>query len=95
MEDVVSLERIDWVPILIHIFVLFHALTDALAKIGPFLLVLLVPLLQGLVVLLHHILLFTDNSEVFSKLLALRFLFVDVLIQLVDPLLQIVNFCVQ
>lgn len=94
MEDVVTLEGVDGVAVLVDVLVLLHALANALAQVGPLLLVLLVPLLHGLAVLKSDILLLTDHLEVFSEFDAFLFLFVDVLIELVDSLLKVVNLVV-
>ena len=80
LKDIVSLERIDRIPILIDILVLLHFLSNSLTQLGPLVLVLLVALLQGLILLLHLLLLLTCHSQIFLKNLALLFFLVDVLI---------------
>lgn len=95
VKDIIALVWINWIPVLINVFVFLHTLANSFRKICPLLLILLISLLQGFIVLLHHVLLLTDLSQVFPQLFALLLLLMDVMVELFNSFLQIIYLCIQ
>jgi hypothetical protein len=95
MEYIITLEWVYGIPVLIDVLVLLHSLTYTFTETGPFLLVFLVPLLHSFTILLSYFLLLSYHPQIFSQTCALLLFLIDVLIQLMNPLLKIVNLCVQ
>lgn len=94
-EGLVPSEWINWKLVLVCVFALLHLIADTLAYLRPLLMILSIARFQGLVVCLEMLALLLDHGQLLAKLDALVLFLGDILVQLINPRHQLINFSIQ
>ena len=80
MKYLVPSKWINWILLLINIFMFIHLLSDSLTQRTPFLLIFIVSIFHSLNILLHYFTLISNYTKLFSQFLAFYFFFLYILI---------------